>query len=225
MIIGSAEGNMRQWMIGTMAALLVPGIAGAADVYGGGPYGGSPYGGSPYGGGPYAPIPYVFSWAGAYVGANLGYQWGTLSNSGTSLSGVAGGFQGGYNWQFGQLVVGGEADFELSRASGAFAGYSFANPWFGTLRGRVGFALNNILFYGTAGLAYGRGEMSLGALSDTNFHVGTAFGAGMEIGLTPSWSVRAEYLYIPLSNETYSLTGTSNGPSSSFLRFGGNYRF
>jgi outer membrane immunogenic protein len=211
---------MRQWMIGTMAALLIPGFAGAADVYGGGPYGGGPYGAVPY-----APVPYVYSWAGAYVGANFGYQWGTLSNSGTSPSGVAGGFQGGYNWQLGQLVVGGEADFQLSDASGSFAGYTFSNPWFGTVRGRIGFALNNILFYGTAGLAYGRGEMSLGALSETNFHVGSAWGAGLEIGLMPNWSVRAEYLYIPLSSETYTLTGTSNGPSSNFLRFGVNYRF
>ena len=28
--------------------------------------------------------------------------------------------------------------------------------WFGTVRGRAGFAVNNILLYGTAGVAYGQ---------------------------------------------------------------------
>ncbi len=31
----------------------------------------------------------------------------------------------------------------------------FSNPWFGALRGRIGFAMNNILFYGTLGIALG----------------------------------------------------------------------
>src|SRR6185312_9780211 len=38
-------------------------------------------------------------WQGAYVGANVGYQWGDVGNSRTSPSGVAGGVQAGYNWQ------------------------------------------------------------------------------------------------------------------------------
>jgi outer membrane immunogenic protein len=211
---------MRQWLIGIMAALLAPCIAGAADVYGGPPYGGAPYGNAPY-----APVPYVYSWAGAYVGGNLGYQWGTLSNSGASPSGVAGGFQGGYNWQYGQMVIGGETDFELSHANDTFAGYKFSNPWFGTIRGRAGYAVNNILFYGTLGLAYCRGVVDLGTLPEDNLHVGCAGGLGMEIGLAPNWSVRTEYLRINLSGENYWLTGTNNGLTSNFLRFGVNYRF
>jgi outer membrane immunogenic protein len=201
---------MRRWLMGTTAALLAPGLAGAADVYGGIPY---------------APVPYVYSWAGPYIGANFGYQWGWLSNSGARPAGVAGGLQGGYNWQYGQMVIGAEADLQLSDANDMFAGYKFSNPWFGTVRGRVGFALNNILFFGTLGLAYGRGVVDLGGLSEDNLHVGWTTGAGMEIGLTPNWSVRAEYLYTALSSENYWLTGTSNGLTSNFLRFGVNYRF
>jgi outer membrane immunogenic protein len=208
---------MRQWMIGTIAALLVPGIAGAADVYGGAPYEAPVYA-------PVPPVPYVYSWVGAYVGGNFGYQWGSLSNSGASPSGVAGGFQGGYNWQIGQMVIGGETDIQLSNASDTF-GYKFSNPWFGTIRGRVGYAINNILFYGTLGLAYGRGVVDVGSFNESNLHVGWAGGAGMEVGLAPNWTVRAEYLRIDLSSENYWLTGTSNGLTSNFLRFGVNYRF
>jgi outer membrane immunogenic protein len=172
-----------------------------------------------------SPVPYGYSWMGPYVGANLGYEWGQLSNSGAKPSGIAGGFQGGYNWQFGQFVVGAETDLQLSDSNDVFANYKFTNPWFGTVRGRGGLALNNILFYGTLGLAYGRGHVDVGGFSEDNMHVGWAGGAGLEVGLTQNWSVRAEYLYIDLSSEGYVLTGTNNGLQSNLVRFGVNYRF
>jgi outer membrane immunogenic protein len=209
-----AEGNMRTGLIVTAAALaLTATAASAADLYRTPP--------------PYAPAPvsYAYNWAGPYVGANLGYQWGALSNSGATPNGVAGGFQGGYNWQFGQFVLGAEADLQLSNSSDVFANYKFSNPWFGTVRGRGGYALNNILFYGTLGLAYGRGHVDIGSAGQDNLHTGWAAGGGMEVGLTRNWSVKAEYLYIDLGSETYGLTGTSNGLTSNLMRFGVNYRF
>jgi outer membrane immunogenic protein len=172
-----------------------------------------------------APVPYGYSWMGPYLGANLGDQWGSFSNSGSRPSGVAGGFQGGYNWQLGQLVLGGETDFDLSSANGVFANYKFSNPWFGTVRGRGGFALNNILFYGTLGLAYGRGHIDQGSLNEDNLHLGWAGGAGLEVGLTRNWSIKAEYLFIDLASDSYMLTGRNNGVQSNLLRFGVNYRF
>ena len=60
-----------------------------------------------------------------------------------------------YNWQSGQFVYGVEADLQASGADDTFAAYKFSNPWFGTVRGRVGYAFNNILLYGTLGLAFG----------------------------------------------------------------------
>src|ERR1035437_2212902 len=35
----------------------------------------------------------VYSWAGPYLGANLGYAWGSVDNSPTKPSGFAGGVQ------------------------------------------------------------------------------------------------------------------------------------
>jgi outer membrane immunogenic protein len=171
------------------------------------------------------PIPYGYRWMGPYVGANFGYQWGQLSYTRADPSGIAGGFQGGYNWQIGQLVFGAETDFQLSDSNAVFAPYKFSNPWFGTVRGRAGYALNNILFYGTLGLAYGRGHIDLGALGEDNMHVGWTGGGGLEVGLTPNWSVRAEYLYIDLTGQGYVLTGAGNALQSSLMRFGVNYRF
>jgi outer membrane immunogenic protein len=70
--------------------------------------------------------------------------------------------QGGYNMQFGQFVFGGEADLGASGASDTFASWRFSNPWFGTVRGRDGVALDNILFYGTLGLPMERGAVLRG---------------------------------------------------------------
>jgi outer membrane immunogenic protein len=181
----------------------------------------------PRGPNPYAPVvPFgVYSWAGSYVGANLGYQWGTTTNNPTDPSGIMGGIQLGHNWQNGQFVFGVETDLQLSTADDVFAPWNFSNPWFGTLRGRAGIAVNNILFYGTLGLAYGgvRGEVF--GLSETRSSIGWAGGLGAEIGLTPNWSAKVEYLYVDLADRGFSVTGTSNGLESNILRMGVNYRF
>jgi outer membrane immunogenic protein len=189
------------------------GTAGAADL---------PRGNAPY----YAPPPVsVYNWSGFYAGLNLGYQWGHVTNSGIDPSGIAGGGQLGYNWQMGQFVFGAETDIQASAADDTFAPYKFSNPWFGTLRGRAGFAINNMLLYGTLGLAYGNLEGQFLNLSETKTLVGWAGGAGMEVGITPNWSAKVEYLYMDLGSRTFSITGVDNGLHSSYLRLGVNYHF
>ena len=41
------------------------------------------------------------------------------------------------------------------RAEDTFAPWKFSNPWFGTVRGPRRFRVNNVLFFGTGGLAFG----------------------------------------------------------------------
>ena len=106
----------------------------------------------------YAPpeqLPPSAMWMGPYLGATIGYEWGGVDNSPTHPAGVVGGIEGGYNWQRGSFVFGGEADIQLSGADDTISPFEFSNPWFGTLRARGGVALNNVLLYGTGGLAYG----------------------------------------------------------------------
>ena len=169
----------------------------------------------------------AYSWQGPYVGANLGYQWGSTTKNPTEPSGVAGGLQAGYNFQRGPFVLGLETDVQLSGAEDRFAPWKFSNPWFGTLRGRAGYALNNILFYGTVGLAYGslRAQSTMTGLSQARTDIGWTAGAGMEVALFGNWSTRAEYLYVDLNDGPYSITGATNGLESHLLRFGVNYRF
>jgi outer membrane immunogenic protein len=86
-------------------------------------------------------------------------------------SGFTGGIQGGYNWQSGTLVYGGEADFgalDLSRsvtATGAFpfvflgTNYTLVDSvsaeWLATLRGRIGMTVTpQLMLYATGGIAF-----------------------------------------------------------------------
>ena len=152
-----------------------------------------------------------YSWMGPYLGVNGGYEWGNTTNNPTKPSGFAGGVQGGYNFQSGQFVYGGETDLQLSGADDTFAPWKFSNPWFGTLRGRAGFALNNILLYGTGGMAYGGLRADSAGVSEALTHFGWAAGIGMEVGFTPRISARAEYLYVDLSDRRYNTTTVQNG--------------
>jgi outer membrane immunogenic protein len=197
----------------TLAALVAAsGAAVAADL---------PRGPAPY----YAPAPSYYNWSGLYAGLNLGYEWGHVTSSSIDPSGIAGGGQVGYNWQWNQFVLGAETDIQASAADDTFAPWKFSNPWFGTLRGRIGYALNNILFYGTAGLAYGELSGELNSLDENKTLVGWAGGAGMEVGFNPHWSAKVEYLYMDLGNRAYTITGVDNGLQSNLLRFGVNYHF
>jgi outer membrane immunogenic protein len=164
---------------------------------------------------------------------------------GTPSSGAIGGGQLGCNYQTGQFVFGVETDFQGSGIRGSSSistvpggGNDPTNgtgseqlDWFGTLRGRAGFTpMNNLLLYGTGGLAYGgvKDNATLlfippadgsyaGSASQTK--VGWTAGAGAEYALTRNWSVKLEYLYVDLAaTDVQMMDPTRPGQSI-------NYRF
>ena len=118
-----------------------------------------------------------------------------------------------------------ERNQQQSAADDTFAPYKFSNPWFGTLRARAGWAFNNVLAYGTFGLAYGGVNAELNGLTEDKTQLGWTIGVGAEVGLTANWSAKVEYLYMDLGSRSYSITGTDNGLQSSVLRLGLNYHF
>ena len=198
--------------IAAAALVLSSGVAYAADLQRPGYYAPAPV------------APAAFNWVGMYAGVNLGYQWGSVSSVPVDPAGVVGGAQLGYNWQSGQFVYGLETDIQISGADDTFAPWKFSNPWWGTLRGRAGYAWNSFLFYGTAGLAYGDIEGQRGGLSEDKVQLGWTAGLGTEVALNPKWSAKAEYLYVDLGERNFSIVG-STGFTSSVFRLGVNYRF
>ena len=167
----------------------------------------------------------AYSWAGPYIGGNLGYAWGSVEHNPTKPSGFAGGVQAGYNFQTGPWVFGIEGDIQASGAEQTFAPWKFSNPWFGTLRGRAGYALNNVLFYGTGGLAFGELRASTFGLSESHTNAGWTLGVGAEMGFAPNWSAKVEYLYVDLNSSNFVITGASNGYRFGLVRAGVNYHF
>ena len=167
----------------------------------------------------------AYSWAGPYLGGNLGYDWGTVSNNPTKPSGFVGGAQAGYNWQNGAWVFGVEGDLEVTGADDTFAPWKFSNPWFGTLRGRGGYSFSSVLFDGTAGLAFGELRGETFGMAEAHTTAGWTVGLGAEVGLVPNWSARIEYLYVDLSETQFAITGVSNGYRFGTIRAGVNYHF
>ena len=167
----------------------------------------------------------MYSWAGPYLGGNLGWDWGSVDNNPTRPSGFVGGAQAGYNWQTGPWVFGVEGDLQATGASDTFAPWKFSNPWFGTLRGRAGYALNNVLLYGTAGLAFGELSGQTFGLTESHTNAGWTVGLGAEVGLTRNWSAKVEYLYVDLNDSNFVITGAQNGYRFGLLRAGVNYHF
>ena len=169
----------------------------------------------------------IYSWAGPYLGGNIGWDWGSVDNNPTKPSGFVGGAQAGYNWQNGPWVFGIEADLQGTGASDTFAPWKFSNPWFGTVRGRAGYALNNVLFYGTAGLAFGElTGQTFGGLSESHTNAGWTVGLGAEVGIARNWSAKLEYLYVDLNDSNFVITGNQqNGYRFGLLRAGVNYHF
>ncbi|QFR32892.1 outer membrane protein [Ancylobacter sp. TS-1] len=171
----------------------------------------------------YAPPPMAFTWTGFYIGANAGYGWGTADWS-PDIDGFIGGLQAGYNWQgAGPLVLGVETDIQYADVSSGI----FSLDYFGTVRARIGYAFDQVLVYGTGGLAYGGGTYETWGLSNSKNQIGWTLGGGAEYAINNNWSVKGEYLYVDLGEESYqTLTGPRDvGVSSNILRAGVNYRF
>jgi outer membrane immunogenic protein len=169
--------------------------------------------------------PLDYSWARPYLGGTLGYEWGSVGNNPTKPSGITGGIEAGYNWQNGPFVFGLEGDINLTGANDTFAPWKFSNPWFGTVRGRAGYAFNNILFYGTGGLAFGELRGETFGLSESHTTAGWTLGAGTEFGLAQNWTAKIEYLYVDLDSSNFVVTGAKNDYRFGLVRAGINFHF
>jgi outer membrane immunogenic protein len=210
---------------------------------------------------PPAPLPPpMYNWTGFYGGVNLGGSFGrqnvTATRPGTTvthadhLNGVIGGGQVGYNWQWGgPWVFGFETDIQGSgesksstlAAPGFNLAYQNKLEWFGTARGRVGYALGDRgtwLPYVTGGLAYGESKISgsqtlpapTAAFSRSDTRAGWTVGAGVEWAFAPQWSAKLEYLYVDLGKDptiavTPTTTITTGHLTDNIARVGVNYHF
>jgi outer membrane immunogenic protein len=219
---------LRKFLLATVATVAFANIASAADMPARMPA---------------KAVPYlaVYNWTGFYVGANVGYGWGrdTAGGSSTNLNGVIGGGQIGYNWQMNNLVLGLETDFQGSGQRASASGTILGTPvsvtervrYFGTVRGRLGYAWDRTLLYVTGGYAYTNvgGDLTVGAFtsSSNTTKSGYTVGAGVEYAFAGPWSVKAEYLYVDSGTTNLTVAGLSADVhvKNNIGRVGINYRF
>jgi outer membrane immunogenic protein len=166
-------------------------------------------------------------WSGSYLGVYGGYvdagsQWDASAAAGDTLSpegGTVGVFYG-YNWEDSGLLLGGEANVSFTEFSET---EDCSNPvfectldinWLGSLRGRAGIAVDNVLLYGTGGLAWSVIQTSTdepGNPTETQALLGWTAGAGVEINLNQNVRLGVEY--------RHSDYGDAGASSSAFAGF------
>jgi len=128
----------------------------------------------------------AFSWDGSYIGANIGYGWGTSTIHDSEYNvylptfppfsfdfdskGMLGGLQFGHNWQRGNLVYGLEGDLGYLNLKGS--GWPGLDPtgdpydtygitkggWYAGLAASLGYASDHTLFYLKGGAVYSAGK-------------------------------------------------------------------
>jgi outer membrane immunogenic protein len=194
----------------------------------------------------------------------LGTESSSINSRVTPNGAIAGG-QIGYNYQSGHTVVGVEGDFQWSgQRDTAGCGIECINgiglaatvgsaaqniKWFGTARGRLGWADNGWLLYITGGGAWA-GVDATTAASESAIGIGTfaqsettsltragwVVGGGAEVRISGPWSAKFEYLYMDLGgiSDTLTLTALGFGATASLttnseihdhiVRVGVNYK-
>ena len=162
---------------------------------------------------PVAPVPTNTGpdWTGFYGGAQLGY--GDIDTGATgSDDGVIGGLTAGYDYDLGNLVVGGGLDYDFADIGVANNTATLENVFRAKLRG--GYKLGRGLLYATGGYAQAETD-TLG--SDDGYFVG----AGYEHLVTDNFSMGGELLYHEFDN--YGSTATD--VEATTLQVRGTFRF
>jgi outer membrane immunogenic protein len=190
------------------------------------------------------PLAPVYNWSGIYVGINGGWGFGTAkftvpagaTGSVSDNGGVVGGTLG-FNYQMSAFVFGVEGDIDYSGINtgstatvcGVAGVCQSGNNWLSTLRGRAGFAADRVLFYGTAGGAFGNIQLVANGVTNTSTEFGWTGGAGVEAAFADNWTARIEYLYVDLgsTNCTTACGGVpiNVGLTENLVRAGVDYKF
>jgi outer membrane immunogenic protein len=186
---------------------------------------------------PYVPPPPVFSWTGCHIGANIGLAscrntWqdtrpdgnidGFTTSARTAITNTSGGIYGGqigcdYQFAASPFIIGLEGTINGANIEGTNQD-AFNAPWtlrdriplFGTVTGRVGYAVpgaSNVLLYFRGGVVFAENRfeiensgVTLGTPSATR--TGWTVGAGVEWAFTPNWSLFVEGDYFDTGHAT-----------------------
>ncbi len=198
----------------------------------------------------------VFSWTGCYIGGNVGWGQakakasGTVSTGGGSTvafsgkstaSGVVGGGQLGCDYQTGNWVFGLEGMFDAADINKTLNTLGVITTSklksFETFTGRVGWAVDQNLFYVKGGGAWAQTKQGVnatgvgGAVDNVSVDIsGWVVGGGWEYAFAPNWSFKVEYDYMKFGDKNVffpnnATTARISDQSLQTVLVGLNYRF
>lgn len=173
-------------------------------------------------------------WSGAYAGIAIGGGVTNVDFEGTAYD------QGsilalasiGYNWVSGSTLYGIEGDIGVLRGSGDVTDES-DSVWtdanfdaiVGSLRGRLGYATENLLLYATAGLAVSSDQFELSPWDGTAVRVGGVVGVGVEMAVADNISIEAEGRYYAFGEGETESDGYTYSSNSAVGLVGLNFHF
>jgi len=153
----------------------------------------------------------VFDWTGGYLGIYKGGTWvnGDFGvpgdNAHEDFNGFTLGKFFGYNYMYENFMIGAEGDITYTWNENRYRAlgqrYDVGTDWSGSLRARLGYAVDHTLFYATGGWAATRATIDgPGGNGDHTFN-GWTLGAGVDWAVWDNWFVRGEYRFTNFGNE------------------------
>ena len=136
--------------------------------------------------------------------------------------GFIGGGQLGCQWQTGAWVFGIEGDFVATDIDRTFVvatpigpfipgdTFQIQNDWQASVRGRLGYAFDRLMIYGTGGVAFANveatvGLVGLGTFSASKTLTGWTAGGGFEYAFTNNFSLGVEYRFSSFDTENFAV--------------------
>jgi outer membrane immunogenic protein len=193
----------------------------------------------------YAPVaPIAYSWTGFYLGGQGGVGWFSSQTTDVDATtsfpagfvqgtidgnGLLGGGYAGFNYQINQFVIGIDGDYswadltgqgnDTSPINGGTSHHNEKVKWIATVTGRLGYAVNNMLFFGKGGWAWAGFDgnssfINVAGINTSNTtssgtRDGWTLGTGMEWGITPHWSAKLEFDYVKFNTSNFNATTTN----------------
>ncbi len=159
-----------------------------------------------------APAPASPNWTGPYLGGQIGFGNVDTNVPNVDGDGAIGGLSAGYDYDFGQWVVGGGLDYDWADISLGTGAPTLENVFRAKLRG--GYKVGNGLIYGTGGYA----NADTDTLGDED---GYFVGAGYEHMVTQNVSLGGEVLY----HEFDDFNSTTTDVEATTVQLRGSFRF